>query len=120
MSSDVEATAAATTRARAVAEETNLSVRFSDLEQRYVDLEQKYHELFLQQQTGMERIVILEDEKQGLQSTILNLKEELSTTATQLLTEKSAKEEATALATMSQERACRVEAEADNLREEIR
>ena len=106
--------------AKAAAEEVNLFVRLADLEQQYVDLEQKRQELFLKAQSGDERIASLQQEKETFQATISELKDDLSAAIAELRMEKSSKEEAKALATATQERASRVEAEADNLREEIR
>ncbi|KAI2506745.1 hypothetical protein MHU86_7640 [Fragilaria crotonensis] len=106
--------------AQAAAEEVNLFVRLADLEQRYVDLEQNRQELFAQAQAGDERIASLQEEKESFQATILKLKDDLSAANAQLQEEKSSKNEANALATLTQERASRVESEADNLREEIR
>ena len=106
--------------AEAAAEEMNLSVRLADLEQKYVDLELDRQVWFAKAKTGDERVVSLQEEKEAFQSLILNLKEELSVAKAELQMEKSSKLEVEASATNVQERASRVEAEADDLREEIR
>ena len=106
--------------AEAAAEEMNLSVRLADLEQKYVDLELDRQVWFAKAKTGDERVVSLQEEKEAFQSLILNLKEELSVAKAELQKERSSKLEVEASATNVQERASRVEAEADDLREEIR
>ena len=106
--------------AEAAAEEMNLSVRLADLEQKYVDLELDRQVWFAKAKTGDERVVSLQEDKEAFQSLILNLKEELSVAKAELQMEKSSKLEVEASATNVQERASRVEAEADDLREEIR
>ena len=106
--------------AEAAAEEMNLSVRLADLEQKYVDLDLDRQVWFAKAKAGDERVVSLQEEKESFQSLILNLKEELSVAKAELQKERSSKLEVEASAATVQERASRVEAEADDLREEIR
>lgn len=106
--------------AEAAAEELNLSVRLADLEQKYVDLELDRNAWFAKANASDERVVCLQEEKETFQSVILKLKEELSISNAELQKEKSSKHELEASATNTQERASRIEAEADDLREEIR
>jgi chromosome segregation ATPase len=106
--------------AEAVAEDLNLSIRLADLEQKYVDLELDRNLWFTKAKASDERVVSLQEEKETFQSVILKLKEELSISNAELQKERSSKHELEASATNTQERASRIEAEADDLREEIR
>ena len=106
--------------AHAAAEEVNLSVRMSDLEQKYVDLQQDRKVWFDKSTAGDELRLSLQEEKEAFQSAILQLKSDLSLVTAELQKEKGSKAEIDASATSLQERASRVEAEGDNLRKEIR
>jgi chromosome segregation ATPase len=106
--------------ARAANEELNQSVRFADLEQKYVDLQKDRQVWFDKAKAGDDRLETFESEKETMQATILELRSTLSAAKTELSLEKDKTGAANSESKSQQERSSRLEAEADNLREEIR
>lgn len=106
--------------ARAASEHVNQAVRLADLEQKYIDLEKDRNLWFDKAKAGDERLAKIETEKDSLQASLLNLRSDLSLTRTDLQEERDKAVAIIANSKAQQERASRVEAEADSLREEIR
>lgn len=106
--------------ARAASEHVNQAVRLADLEQKYIDLEKDRNLWFDKAKAGDERLAKIETAKDNLQASLLNLRSDLSLTRTDLQEERDKAVAIIANSKAQQERASRVEAEADSLREEIR
>jgi chromosome segregation ATPase len=105
--------------ARLASEEVNQAVRLADLEQKYVDLEKDRQVWFDKAKAEEVRIAELLNEKEKLQELIDSLRSDLSGAKSLLQEEKDKVAEAQSNSRSQSERASRLEAEADNLREEI-
>lgn len=105
--------------ARLASEEVNQAVRLADLEQKYVDLEKDRQVWFDKAKAEEVRIAELLKEKEKLQELIDSLRSDLSGVKSVLQEEKDKVAEAQSNSRSQSERASRLEAEADNLREEI-
>jgi chromosome segregation ATPase len=103
-----------------LAEEINISARLTDLEQNYAELERDRKNWIIKATESKEQLQELQKEKETYHSTLCILKDELGAVKSELAKEKSSKVEAETIANNLREKACRVEAEADDLRGEIR
>lgn len=107
-------------RARELSEAANQSLRFADLERKYVELEKDRNAWQNKAKAEQTRTLSLEEQKSNLEQKIVKLRSECSTANAALLDEKEKVSRAFSQSKNEQERMSRLEAENDNLKEEIR